>query len=199
MNAGDWGPAAQPEGTRMQTSFSDEALAERAKTDSSAVGVLYERHVRRIYSYIYYRTGNQAEAEDLTERTFFKAMEHLPRYEARGVPFSAWLFRIAHNLVANWHRDRSRRPTAPLEEASYRESAVGNPTEETLQNEERAELRDAIGRLPTDRQMLLVLKFTEGRSNAEIAKHMSRTEGAVKALLHRTLVALRADLAKRGQ
>jgi RNA polymerase sigma-70 factor, ECF subfamily len=179
------------------TSLSDDELAEKAKADPEAFGVLYERHVRRIYSYMYYRTSSVVDAEDLSEKTFFQAMEHLPRYEARGAPFTAWLFRIAHNLVANWHRDRSRRKSLPLDDAFDREAPEGDPTWAALEHEETTELRQAVGRLPADRQLLLVLKFTEGRSNADIAEQLGKTEGAVKALLHRTLVALRGDLAAR--
>jgi len=92
------------------------SLVARAGSDADAFGVLYERHVRRIYNYIFYRTGNHHDAEDLTARVFQRALRHVGKFEDKGVPFSAWLYRIAHNLVANWHRDRSRRPTVPLED-----------------------------------------------------------------------------------
>ncbi|MBI4769647.1 MAG: sigma-70 family RNA polymerase sigma factor [Chloroflexi bacterium] len=91
-------------------------LVERAKTDAQALGELYERYVKRIYNYIYYRTGSASDAEDLTARVFQRAIKHLPGYTDKGLPFSAWLYRIAHNLVANWHRDQSRRREAPLED-----------------------------------------------------------------------------------
>jgi RNA polymerase sigma factor (sigma-70 family) len=78
------------------------ALIRRAKEDPEAFGVLYERYVDKIYNYIYYRTGNVHDAEDLTSRVFFRALRNLERYEDQGVPFSAWLYRIAHNLVASW-------------------------------------------------------------------------------------------------
>jgi hypothetical protein len=87
-----------------------------AQGDEEAFGALYERYVGRIYNYIYYRTGNQHDAEDLTARVFFRALRHIEHYTDRGLPFSAWLYRIAHNLVANWHRDNSRRREVPLEE-----------------------------------------------------------------------------------
>ena len=174
----------------------DDELAERAKTSSDAFGALYDRHVRRIYSYIYYRIGQKSEAEDLTERVFVQALENLPRYEFRGAPFSAWLFRIAHNLVANWHRDSARHPQSPLEEASDRATDRDDPPSDALDAEEQRELRTAVARLPIDRQMLLQMKFVDERSNADIAVQMGRTEGAVKALLHRTLVALRQELAR---
>ena len=178
---------------QLQT-LTDDELAERARTDSNAFGVLYDRHVKRIYNYVHYRTGSAADAEDLTERVFFQALEKIPKYQVRGAPFTAWLFRIAHNLVANWHRDASRHPKAPLEEASERSDQRADPPSDVLAAEERAELRAAIAKLPADRQHLLMMKFAEERSNAEIAQEMRRTEGAVKALLHRTLTGLRRDL-----
>ncbi|RIK29816.1 MAG: hypothetical protein DCC55_37745, partial [Chloroflexi bacterium] len=85
------------------------ALVAQARNDPTAFGVLYERYVERIYAYIYHRVGNVQDTEDLTARTFYRALDKLDTYEDRGLPFSAWLFRIAHNLVANWHRDRGRR------------------------------------------------------------------------------------------
>jgi RNA polymerase sigma-70 factor (ECF subfamily) len=180
--------------------LTDDDLAERAKSSSDAFGVLYDRHLRRIYNYVYYRIGQKAEAEDLTERVFMQALENLPRYQNRGAPFSAWLFRIAHNLVANWHRDTGRHPSAPLDDAGEREDQRADPFGDALSSEEQRELREAVGRLPADRQMLLQMKFVEERSNLEIAQHMGRTEGAVKALLHRTVVTLRSDLsAKEGK
>ncbi|MCZ7667598.1 MAG: sigma-70 family RNA polymerase sigma factor [Chloroflexi bacterium] len=94
----------------------ESALIERAKTDSEAFGLLYERYYGRIYNYVYYRTGNVDDAQDLTARIFERAMNHIGRYEDKGLPFSAWLYRIAHNLVANFHRDRSRHRLIALDD-----------------------------------------------------------------------------------
>jgi RNA polymerase sigma-70 factor (ECF subfamily) len=175
----------------------DEAgLVARAKTDVEAFGVLYERYVRQIYNYIYYRTGNTQDAEDLTARVFQRAGQHLPRYVDRGLPFSAWLYRIAHNVVANWHRDESRRKALPLNGAALSDLQAEAP-EETLEDHHRRELLlRAIRRLPGERQQLIILKFVEQMSNAEIGAVMNRSEGAVKSLYHRTLVALRDELAR---
>jgi RNA polymerase sigma-70 factor (ECF subfamily) len=181
---------------RALADLPDDELAERGKTESDAFGVLYDRHVKRIYNYVYYRIGRSQEAEDLTERVFMQALENLPRYEFRGAPFSAWLFRIAHNLVANWHRDSGRHPTTSVDEVSHWADRRADPPGDALGTEERQELRDAIGRLPVERQQLLVMKFVEERSNNDIAREMRRTEGAVKALLHRTLVTLRQELTR---
>ncbi len=183
------------------TDEKDEVLAELAKTDREAFGVLYERHVRRIYNYIYYRTGSVADAEDLTARTFYQALSNLQRYRVQGVPFSAWLFRIAHNLVANWHRDSGRHRALPIDGVIELPDPGDDPPQKAESAEERRELRQVIARLPADRQQLLILKFVEQMPNAEIATVMGRTEGAVKALLHRTIESLKSQLtvAKAGE
>jgi RNA polymerase sigma-70 factor (ECF subfamily) len=173
-------------------------LVQRAGGDAEAFGLLYERHVRRIYSYIYYRTGNHHDAEDLTARVFQRALRHVGRFEDKGVPFSAWLYRIAHNLVANWHRDRSRRPTVPLEDNLLPAGAGPHPEAVAVASEEQQLLMQAVRRLPEDRQQLLILKFVERLSNAEIGMIMGRTEGAIKSLYHRTLNALREELGSPG-
>lgn len=173
-------------------------LIEQAKSDPQAFGVLYQRYVERIYNYIFYRTGNQQEAEDLTAKTFHKALDHIARYDNRGVPFSAWLYRIAHNLVANWHRDGARRKELPLEHQVHVAPARGRPEQLAEATEEREALLDAIRRLPSDRQQLIVLKFTDALPNAQIGDIMGRSEGAIKSLYHRTLIALREDLNTRG-
>ena len=173
----------------------DEAeLIERAKTDKEAFGELYEVYVDRIYSYVYYRTGNVEDAEDLTARIFFKAMQHIGNYHDRGVPFSAWLYRIAHNLVANWHRDRSRRKIISLDDIVQWQAPEKGPEFVTQLMEDKDALLAAIRRLPADRQELLILKFVERLSNAEIGEIMGRSEGAIKSLYHRTLLSLRDDL-----
>ncbi len=177
---------------------SDRDLVARTKTEPAAFGLLYERYVGRIYNYVYYRTGDHHEAEDLTARTFQRAMAHIGRYDERGVPFSAWLFRIAHNLVANWHRDRSRRQILSLDEIVLTGLSQDRPESAAEVNEEREQLLAAIRRLPGERQQLLILKFGERMSNAEIGKVMGRSEGAIKSLYHRTLISLRGELGLDG-
>lgn len=175
----------------------DEAeLVARAKTDGEAFGALYERYVRQIYNYIYYRTGNAQDAEDLTARVFQRAGQHLPRYTDRGLPFSAWLYRIAHNVVANWHRDEARRQALPLNGVALNDLQADAPEETYVDNHERELLLRAIRRLPSERQQLIILKFVEQMSNVEIGLVMNRSEGAVKSLYHRTLLALRDELAQ---
>ena len=180
--------------------LADIELVDLAKTgDKDAFGELYERYLDKIYSYVYYRTGNHHDAEDLTARVFFRAMAHIDSYTERGVPFQAWLYRIAHNLVANWHRDRGRRKVIPLDEFIAASLKSDAPDKQAEDQEERDALRAAIRRLPEERQQLLLLKFVDHLSNAEIGDTMNRTEGAIKSLYHRTLIALRDELQTADQ
>jgi RNA polymerase sigma-70 factor (ECF subfamily) len=172
----------------------ESGLVERAKTDPEAFGILYERYVNKVYSYIYYRVGNHHDAEDLTARTFHRALDHIDHYVQRGAPFSAWLYRIAHNLVANWHRDHSRRQVVSLEDVNLSPPLREGPQHVTEQREEENELLAAVRRLPADRQQLLILKFVEEMSNTQIGTVMGRSEGAIKSLYHRTLLSLREML-----
>ena len=172
----------------------DEVILRAVSGDTEAFTFLYERYVNRIYNYIYYRTGNPYEAEDLTSRVFHRALGHINHYSNRGVPFSAWLYRIAHNLVANWHRDNSRRNEVPLEDQTGLPQRADHPEHALVSNQELEGLLKVIRRLPAERQQLLILKFVEGMSNAEIAIIMLRSEGAIKSLYHRTLLALRDEV-----
>jgi len=174
--------------------MSDSELVDLAGGDKEAFGELYERYLTKIYNYVYYRTGNAQDAEDLTAKVFFRAMSHIQHYEDKGVPFQAWLYRIAHNLVANFHRDQGRRKIIPLDDYVAQSLKSEAPDKQAEANEEQAQLLAAIRRLPAERQELLLLKFIEQKSNAEIGDMMSRTEGAIKSLYHRTLLALRDEL-----
>ena len=172
--------------------FNEEDVLNRAaQGESDAFGLLYERYIDRIFNYVYYRTGNLHDAEDLTARVFQRAMNHIKNYTDRGVPFSAWLYRIAHNLVANWHRDRSRRQEIPINDVPILPSKGDHPERNLVRSQEEDALLRLIRRLPPERQNLLILKFVENMSNAEIGAIMGRSEGAVKSLYHRTLLSLR--------
>ncbi|MBI5946151.1 MAG: sigma-70 family RNA polymerase sigma factor [Chloroflexi bacterium] len=172
----------------------EEILVLASKGDRDAFGQLYERYVERIFNYVYYRTGNTHDAEDLTARVFQRAMNHIQKYTDRGVPFSAWLYRIAHNLVANWHRDRSRKQEIPLDDLPILPTKGDHPEKNLVRSQEQDSLLKMIRKLPAERQNLLILKFVEDMSNAEIGAIMGRSEGAVKSLYHRTLLALRDQL-----
>jgi RNA polymerase sigma-70 factor, ECF subfamily len=171
----------------------DEVLASAINGNLEAFGLLYERYVRRIYNYIYYRTGDVHDAEDLTARVFMRSLKHIRRYKNRGLPFSAWLYRIAHNLVANWHRDNSRRKEVALDEGYIPSQTSEYPESALMRTEAQEDLLLVIRQLPVDRQQLLILKFVDHLSNAEIGQVMGRTEGAIKSLYHRTLLSIRND------
>jgi RNA polymerase sigma-70 factor (ECF subfamily) len=168
-------------------------LVEQAKQDREAFGKLYELHIDRIYNYVYYRVGNSHDAEDLTARVFFRAIQHIHNYQDQGVPFSAWLYRIARNMLANWYRDNSKRQMISLDSIGQ-QHFVDSPEFETELQEDRVALLAAILRLPADRQELLILKYVEHLPNAEIGLIMERSEGAIKSLYHRTMLSLRDDL-----
>ena len=179
----------------LDLDYNEEDILSRASQgDRDAFGQLYERYVERIFNYVYYRTGNVHDAEDLTARVFQRAMNHIKNYTDRGVPFSAWLYRIAHNLVANWHRDRSRKQEIPLDDLPILQTKGDHPEKNLVRSQEQDALLRMIRKLPGERQNLLILKFVENMSNAEIGAIMGRSEGAVKSLYHRTLLALRDQL-----
>ena len=162
--------------------------------DPEAFSYLYEKNVTRIYNYIFYRIGSATDAEDITSRVFYRAFGHINNYVEKGVPFSAWLYRIAHNLIANWHRDNLRRKEVPLEDHLDLPQKIDQPERMLEKNQEMAQLLKAIRRISPDRQQLILLKYLEDLSNAEIALIMGRSEGAIKSLYHRALIALREEM-----
>jgi RNA polymerase sigma-70 factor (ECF subfamily) len=163
----------------------DDILREAILGDKDAFSLLYQKNVTRIYNYVYYRTGNPFDAEDLTARIFYRAMNSIQRYEQKGIPFSAWLYRIAHN---------SRKKEVPLEDHIDLPYKGEQPESALLRNQESENLILMIRELPAERQNLIILKFVEGLSNADIALVMNRSEGAIKSLYHRTLESLRLKI-----
>jgi RNA polymerase sigma-70 factor (ECF subfamily) len=160
---------------------------------------LYRAHLRDVYSYAYYRVGNHHDAEDLTEQTFLQAYRHFERAqrESDGRPLRPWLIRIAHNLAANYHRDRSRRPQTHLEDAAILSAPHG--TEQIVEEREEVEavLRGVAG-LPEDRREALIMRFATGMDNREIARALGRSEGATKVLIHRAIKQLDERLKEEG-
>ncbi len=189
-------PIPESDATAHLANQDDVSLARQARQNPEAFGVLYERYVGAIYRYVYYRVGNIEDAEDLTARVFMRALKHVHNYHDRGVPFSAWLYRIAHNVVANFHRDNRRHPSVPLDDAQMELHDVHHDDADSKIDVDwqRDRLIRAIRLLPEDRQQLVVLKFVEQMQNAEIGQIMNRSEGAVKSLYHRTLAQLREVL-----
>ena len=152
----------------------------------------------RIYSYIFHRIGNVQDAEDRTARTFYLALDKLDTNQNLGQPFSAWLFRIAHNLTANWHRDHRQGRFLSLDRLWSHGTEKDTPEVQVTQQEEQTALLEAIDRLPEERRNLLHYKFATSLSNLEIGELMNKSESAIKSLYFRTLAALRQDLEDRG-
>ena len=167
------------------------ALVERAVTgDADAFGELYLLHLDAIYRYVYYRVGDTSDAEDLTEQAFLNAWQALSDYRQRGSPFTSWLYRIAHNVVVDYHR--RRKPTAPMPapERIDRESEQRTALEQVIAVEEAAALAGAIAQLPEEQQQVILLRFIEGLKHAEVARIMGKSEGACRTIQHRALSAL---------
>ncbi|MBC7252226.1 MAG: sigma-70 family RNA polymerase sigma factor [Anaerolineae bacterium] len=175
--------------------YQDEAtLVARAKQfDRTAIEELYRRYVQRIYRYVYYRVGDEAVAEDLTAEIFLRALEGLEAYSYRGVPFVAWLYRIAQARVVDYHRRRTRRgEDLQLHEALA--DAEQDVTVSAERQEAYADLYAALQQLTPEQQQVIALKFLAGLTNAEVAYVLGKTEGAVKALQHRALASLQRIL-----
>ncbi|HEX8743885.1 MAG TPA: RNA polymerase sigma factor [Thermoleophilaceae bacterium] len=167
---------------------------EKAELDS-AFTELYRAHLRDVYSYAYYRIGNHHDAEDLTEHTFLQAYRHFARAQAEsnGRPLRPWLIRIAHNLAANYHRDRSRRPQTHLEDASI--LSAPHQTDQLVEGrEELQHVLEGVAGLADDRREALIMRFALGMDNREIARALGRSEGATKVLIHRAIKQLEERL-----
>jgi RNA polymerase sigma-70 factor (ECF subfamily) len=168
-------------------------LIEAAQRDGARFGELYEKYVDAIYSFSYHHTGSHQQAEEVTAETFERALKHLPGYRWRGVPYGALLYRIAASVVS---RQRRRAPFLELGDAQP--ATEPGPEEAWLSADSGRTLRSALARLPEDQRTVLLLRFAGGLRNAEIARAIGRSEGAVKALTFRGITALRATLSREA-
>ena len=175
------------------------ALVRRAAAgDAAAFAGLYDAYAPRLRRFLRHQLLGDADvAEELLQRTFVKMIEALPRYRSRGLPFGAWVFRIARNAVID-HR-RTAHPGVPLDEALDRASDEGDPVAAAERGHDRARLRAALDALPADQRDVLVWRFFADLSPAETAALMDRSDGAVRVLQHRALVALRGILEPAGR
>ena len=164
-------------------------LIEAAQRDRAAFAPLYERYVDQIFAYAHTLTRNRELAEDVTASTFAKAIEELPRFEWRGVPYSAWLYRVAANVVAR----QARRP-AWLDLDEHQPVETQSPEQIVEQRDREASVRDAVATLPDDQRQAVLLRFGGDLRNREIGEIMGRSEGAVKLLTFRAMTALRKQL-----
>src|SRR5919206_2010938 len=185
--AGGLGPAAA-RGSRTRVGWPWVDEAEEKRSLDREFTELYRTHLRDVYSYAYYRVGNHHDAEDLTEQTFLQAYRHFERAqrESKGRPLRPWLIRIAHNLAANYYRDRSRRPQTAIDDA---DTLVATHTTEGLvqDRDDLKRILECVQRLPDDRREALIMRFALGMDNREIARALGRTDGATKVLLHRAI------------
>ncbi len=184
-------------GSPSEKIHEDGALVSRAKEEREAFEALYVKYLKKVYTYIYYRVGNADDAEDITESVFLHALIHLNRYQDRGIPFSAWLLRIAHNLVANWHRSSSRHRAVGLDAAEPLQDTTLTPEEVVERQDEIREIRAMLETLSEERQQALILRYAEGMKHKEIGEVMGKSAGAVKVLIHRSLISLHRGLSEK--
>jgi RNA polymerase sigma-70 factor (ECF subfamily) len=161
-------------------------LVQAAQKDPAQFAKLYELHFERVYAFTIRRVGERQTAEDLTADVFHKALAALPNFSWRGVPFGAWLLRIANNVITDQWRRSSREVVEDLPEAVDEV----NPEH----SEQAAQLFRMVAQLPTDQRRVIEMRFAEGKSIKEIAQELGRSEGAIKQLQFRGLETLRAKL-----
>jgi RNA polymerase sigma-70 factor (ECF subfamily) len=171
-------------------------VARARQGDEAAISQLYRQYAPRIYGYVAGRVGNRALADDLTSEVFLRALEGLPRFEYRGISFGAWLYRIAHDRVADHFRQQARRGVLPLENGLLPpQNGVEREVEASL---EAQRLKRAIGQLTADQQQVILLRFNAGLKLRETAYVMDRSIGAVKMLQSRALARLRQLVDQAG-
>jgi RNA polymerase sigma-70 factor, ECF subfamily len=169
---------------------SDDALIRRAQAlDPGALAELYDRHFDGIYRYLFTRVRHQADAEDLTEQVFLKMVDSIPRYRPRGVAFSSWLYRIAHNLLVDRYR-RSGRSPMELTEHVRDTRPQADPAAMAQNTEDRRRLLEAMRRLTPEQQQVITMRFVDNLDVEEIARLTRRRPGAIHSMQHRALASL---------
>ena len=176
--------------TRTETLEQQELLERASRCDQAALGALYDQYVEKIYSYIYHRVGQVEVAEDLTGLAFMRMLEAIRMGRAWRSSFSGWLYRIAHNLVIDHYRKRGRASFVDIDEVTA-ESPDGEPSHSVEARLDSERLRRALDQVTEEQAQVITLRFMDGLSIAETAAVMSKTEGAIKALQYRAVMALR--------
>jgi RNA polymerase sigma-70 factor (ECF subfamily) len=180
----------------VPTPENEDRLVELAMTgDFDAFAALYSLHLNTIYRYIYYRTGDAQDAEDLTEQVFLKAWEALSHYKPAGCRFINWLYRISHNIVVDHHRRRKFIVDEPISDAKLPGKVQDMALEMVIRAEEAASLAAAIARLPEEYQQVIILRFIEGLGHAEVARILEKSEVACRGIQYRALTFLNQILA----
>jgi RNA polymerase sigma-70 factor (ECF subfamily) len=170
----------------------EDSLVERAKGDPEAFGELYDHYFGQIYRFVYSRLRSQEAAEDITAEVFFKALRAIGRYRPSGHPFSAWLYQISVNAIADHYR--AKRPESDLDSVVAVASSERPVDEAISERDEAARVWAAIDSLPTHQRTALTLKLGEDLKLAQIGEIMGKSEGAVKLLIHRGMIGLRQRL-----
>ena len=170
-------------------------VASAQQGEREALEELYLLHFDRIYSYLHMSVGNRHDAEDLTTQTFLKMLEAIGRFRLQSAPFSAWLFRIAHNLAMD-HFRAARRWQSEEEVPEPPDSEEASAEDEAMQSIGRQSMLELIENLSHDQQQVLTLKFVFNFPNAEVATILGKTEGAIKSLQHRALVSLQKQISR---
>lgn len=179
------------------TAENDLKLVQQAQSGNpEAVGALFDKHYRTMFRYFYARVRQQQQAEDLAGELFTRMVHHLPSFEPTGVPFRAWLFRIAYNLTMDHFRVVNGKPLEPLEQAQTVAQPEHSPARQVEQQMMSETLLEALETLVPDQRQVLILRFLMGLSVQETAEIMERTLSAVKAMQHRGLKIMRASLAQ---
>ena len=188
-----------PEKKPRESTDNVRRLVDRAQQgDRGALEELYLIHFDRIYSYLHMSVGNKHDAEDLTTQTFLKMLESIKRFRWQSAPFSAWLFRIAHNLAMDHFRARRRwQPEADVPEPPGSEEPSAEL--EAMQTIGRQSMMELIDKLSPEQQQVLTLKFVFNFPNADVATILEKTEGAIKSLQHRALASLQKQIAQDKQ
>jgi len=173
-------------------------LIRRAKEgDPAAFAEIYDRYQPAIYRYVFYRVADTATAEDLTSEVFLRLVEGIGRFTYRGRPLLAWLYTIARNLVTDHYRHGRGPAPLPLDEGLP--ATADDPEEAVVHRMTQQRLAAAIAHLTEDQRQVLLLRFVEGLDNETVAQVMGKSVGAVKALQHRALAALRRILERKGE
>ena len=179
------------ESTRVEVTSQEQLLARASQADPAALTELYDQYVGRIYAYIYHRVGQAEIAEDLTGQVFMRMLEAIGAGHVWRSSFSGWLYRIAHNLVIDYYRRRQRATFVELDDAAPIQAVDGDPARMTELRLDAEHLRKAMQVLTEEQTQVITLRFLEELSIAEVAVAMNKTEGAIKALQYRAVIALK--------
>lgn len=176
----------------------EENLVRRAQQrDEQAFTQLYDEYFDKIYRYVAVKTRNEMEVEDITQQVFLRAFQSISSFSWKGIPFSAWLFRIAHNQVVDYLRKKTKQATVPVDEA--RASSNDDPQRLVEQEADIEQLLSATKQLTEAQREVISLRFAGELPIAQVAKIMGKSQGAVKALQHSAIVALRKALSEKFQ